>query len=49
MYVHCVLTLDSPCERMINNANLISVKRALLAADNIGSSIFASTWQISCT
>ena len=38
--IHCILTLGSPFEIVINNADLIRVKTPLLAADNVGSSIF---------
>ena len=40
MYAHWVLTRGSSFETMINSADLISVERALLAADNVDSSIF---------
>ena len=40
MYFHCVLTVGSPFEIVINNADLISMNRALLAADSFGSSMF---------
>ena len=49
MYVHWVLTLGSPFEIVINNADLIRVKRPLLAAESVGSLIFLITWRISCT
>ena len=40
MYVHWVLTLGNPFDIVINNADLISVKRPLLAAVNFVSSVF---------
>ena len=39
MYFHCVLT-DCPFEKVINNADPISVKRPLLTADGGGSFMF---------
>ena len=42
MYFHCVLTVGSPFEIVINNADLISVKRAPFAAENVGDLIFCN-------
>lgn len=38
-----VLTMISPCERVTTNADLMSMERPLLAAENGGSSVDVST------
>ena len=42
MYFHCVLTVGSLCEIVINNADLISVERPLLTAESVGSLMFCN-------
>mgnify|MGYP001793903433 CR=1 FL=1 len=42
MYFHCVPTMGSPFEIVMNNADLISMKRPLLASENVGGLILCN-------